>query len=86
MSARRQVTCGIFSNVDTTDRNQTAPILEHTLEGAALEDCQHPATEHLGTNQRAEFLRCELCGAVLVRQGQRLWIVPPRSSPETQAE
>jgi len=56
------------------------------LERGAGEDCQHPATEHLGTNQRAEFLRCELCSAVLVRQGNRLWIVPPRSAPETQAE
>jgi len=66
--------------------NQATAIRREMLERGAGEDCQHPATEHLGTNQRAEFLRCELCSAVLVRQGNRLWIVPPRSAPETQAE
>jgi hypothetical protein len=71
--------------VNTSDRNQTTAIPESMLDRAAGEECLHPATEFLGTNQRAEFLRCELCGAVLVRQGERLWIVPPRSSPEARA-
>ena len=66
--------------------NQATAIRREMLERGAGEDCQHPATEHLGTNQRAEFLRCELCGAVLVRQGSRLWIVPAKSARETQAE
>ena len=66
--------------------DQASAIRPEMLERANDEDCRHPATEYLGTNQRAEFLRCELCSAVLVRQGDRLWIVPPKSSPEAQAE
>jgi hypothetical protein len=66
--------------------NQATAIRREMLDHASDEDCRHPATEYLGTNERAEFLRCELCSAVLVRQGSRLWIVPPRSAPETQAE
>jgi len=66
--------------------NETTAIPQRMLDRAGEEECRHPATEYLGTNQRAEFLRCELCSAVLVRQDDRLWIVPPRSSPETQAE
>jgi len=66
--------------------NQSTVIPRQMLDRAADEECRHPETEHLGVNQRAEFLRCELCSAVLVRQGDRLWIVPPRSAPETQAE
>jgi len=66
--------------------NQDTAARRETLERATDEDCRHPATEYLGTNQRAEFLRCELCSVVLVRQGDRLWIVPPRSAPEAQPE
>jgi hypothetical protein len=66
--------------------NQDTATRRETLERSTDEDCRHPATEYLGTNQRAEFLRCELCSVVLVRQGDRLWIVPPRSAPEAQPE
>ena len=66
--------------------NQDTATRRETLERATDEDCRHPATEYLGTNQRAEFLRCELRSVVLVRQGDRLWIVPPRSTPEAQPE
>ncbi len=68
------------------DHNQATATPREMLERATDEDCLHPATEYLGTNQRAEFLRCELCSVVLVRQGDRLWIVPPRSAPEAQPE
>ena len=49
------------------------------LDGGAVERCLHPATDFLGSNQDAVFLRCQLCGATLVRQGGRLWIIPPVS-------
>jgi hypothetical protein len=49
------------------------------LDRGAVEPCLHPATDFLGSNQDAVFLRCQLCGATLVRQGGRLWIIPPVS-------
>lgn len=52
------------------------------LDQGAVEPCAHPATDFLGSNQDAVFLRCQLCGATLVRQGGRLWIIPP-ASPTT---
>jgi len=38
--------------------------------------CSHPSMDFLGTNQGARFFRCQRCGAVLVRQDGRVWIVP----------
>jgi hypothetical protein len=82
---RRRRRSGIDLLVKLNHETDNA-IAVHLLHGEADGECRHPAMEHLGTNQGTEFLRCELCSAVLVRQGDRLWIVPPRSAPETQAE
>jgi hypothetical protein len=84
-SARRRPRSGIYLFVKLNHETDNTTAV-HLLHGEADEECRHPATEYLGTNQSAEFLRCELCSAVLVRQGDRLWIVPPKSAPETQAE
>jgi hypothetical protein len=47
------------------------------LDRGDVEPCLHPATDYLGSNHDAVFLRCQLCGATLVRQGGRVWVVPP---------
>jgi hypothetical protein len=60
---------------------RSAPSLQR-LERGAVEPCLHPATDFLGSNQDAVFLRCQLCGATLVRQGERLWIIPPVSGED----
>jgi hypothetical protein len=39
--------------------------------------CEHPRTESLGFNSNVRFSRCQQCGYVLVREGQRTWAVPP---------
>jgi hypothetical protein len=42
--------------------------------------CEHPSTESLGFNSNVRFSRCQECGYVLVREGQRTWILPPVQS------
>ena len=39
--------------------------------------CEHSRTESLGFNTNVRFSRCQACGYVLVREGQRTWAVPP---------
>ncbi len=43
-------------------------------------ECEHPSTESLGFNSNVRFSRCQECGYVLVREGQRTWAVPPVES------
>jgi len=57
-------------------------MIRRLLDPGRSEPCIHPTTTYLGANQDAEFLRCELCGAVIVRQGNRVWIFPRRPSRE----
>jgi hypothetical protein len=59
--------------------------LSPLFEGARVRDdagaggpCSHAATDFLGANHGARFFRCQRCGAVLVRQEGRVWVVPPR--------
>lgn len=40
------------------------------------ETCSHPSTDFLGTNHGAGFFRCQRCGAILVRQDGRVWVLP----------
>jgi hypothetical protein len=40
------------------------------------EPCPHVALQDLGSDQDAEFLRCQACGAVFVVQGGRAWAIP----------
>jgi len=45
------------------------------------EACDHSATELLGLNRGVTFLRCRVCGHVLVIQGGKAWAIrPPRSA------
>jgi hypothetical protein len=50
----------------------------------AHETCGHTSTDFIGANHGTIFLRCLLCGWVLIRQGSRVWVMPPtppRSTP-----
>ncbi len=39
----------------------------------AAETCPHPLIEELGLSGDAEFLRCAVCGEVIVARGTRAW-------------
>ncbi len=47
------------------------------------EDCPHPLTEDLGLGGAAGFLRCAICGDVIVVRGARQWRI--RSGTEETA-
>jgi hypothetical protein len=53
---------------------------EQRLDHGTFEPCPHPATEFLGSNQDAVFMRCRSCGATLVQQDGRVWVIPARRS------
>jgi hypothetical protein len=40
--------------------------------------CEHSLTEHLGSNQSVSFSRCLNCGAVLVIDNGRAWVIPAK--------
>jgi len=42
-----------------------------------LDSCDHSRIESIGSNPNARFSRCRGCGYVLVRQGGRIWAIPP---------
>lgn len=44
---------------------------------AVVQDCPHPSVEEIGSAGYAEFLRCSLCGHVLVVEGGRQWSIEP---------
>ena len=48
-----------------------------SLDGGVPGACGHPATDFLGSNQGAIFLRRLLCGVILVQQGGHAWVFPP---------
>lgn len=50
------------------------------------ESCDHPAAEPLGLGGTAQFLRCLLCGAVLVTVQGRRFSVPPETEGAPEAE
>lgn len=46
-----------------------------------VEPCPHPAPEELGESGGVVFLRCGICGDVLVVEGTRTWSVDAEPSP-----
>ncbi len=44
-------------------------------------DCPHDAYEDLGFGNSAQFLRCVLCGAVLIAHGNRWWALESARQP-----
>ncbi len=48
--------------------------------GGPKEDCTHELTEELGGSGLTTFLRCTLCGGVLVGQEGRWWKLHPSAS------
>jgi hypothetical protein len=64
-------------------RTMMNPKLETVGNDSKVKDslaCEHPSTESLGFNSNVRFSRCQECGYVLVRSGQRTWAVPPAQS------
>lgn len=46
------------------------------------EPCPHASVEFLGEDKgRNRYLRCRSCGAVLVHDGRRVWVVPSEDVP-----
>jgi len=43
-------------------------------------DCDHDDTEELGWGGSALYLRCTSCGAALIRQAERTWMLRPRAA------
>ncbi len=51
---------------------------QHGISRSDSGRCEHVATEHLGSYNNVTFSRCQDCAHVLVQQGTRCWVIPPK--------
>ena len=73
---------GLLRELTARPRNkdgEAGPARPQTLrvDARAAEDCPHPVVEDLGFGGPASFLRCALCGGVLILHAGRRWSVSP---------